>query len=399
MKKEEIIWKTEKRKVRDLIPADYNPRVISDREKADLIASIVEFGKVVPVVINAGKRHRHLIGGHQRIQIYADLGWQEEEIDVRVPSRELSLSEEKELNIRLNKNTGSWDWSKLTQFKIEDLAAWGFEKESISKEWDKVEKKGDENDDKIPVVPTDSNVKRGDRFILGDHVILCGDSGSTEDMDDLMRGEEIDMIFTDPPYNVDYKGMQNSKQWADIANDNMSDEEFQLFMERIFENAYKHSAHDCAMYVCHSDKMHREFRDAFEKHGWEWRCSIVWTKNSAAFNFAQYKYKHEPIFYCFKKGETVKWYGDNTQTTVWPAKKEVGDHPTIKPVELIVKAIENSSLRGDTVFDAFLGSGSTLIAAEKTGRKCYGMEINPVYIDVIIKRWEEFTGKKAEKSK
>lgn len=132
---ENLEWTTEKRKVADLIPADYNPRTISEKEKADLMASVVEFGKVVPIVINTGKRNNHLIGGHQRVEIYADLGWAEEEIDVRVPSRELSEKEERELNIRLNKNTGSWDWSKMTeQFDYDDLTKWGFEDDDV-KAW------------------------------------------------------------------------------------------------------------------------------------------------------------------------------------------------------------------------------------------------------------------------
>ena len=258
-------------------------------------------------------------------------------------------------------------------------------------------------------------------YQLGPHRLLCGDSTQPEAVLALMGDKKADMIFTDPPYNVDYHGMQNSKQWNKIANDAMSPEAFKEFLRKVFKNYNDFSKGEAAMYICHADKSHTEFRQAFEEEGYDWRATIVWVKNSPAFNFAQYKYKHEPIFYCFKKDKTVSWYGDMTNntvwrkewddaqivrwfkkqlakeketgtTTIWEAKKEKGLHPTIKPVELIQKAITNSSKQDDIVLDLFLGSGSTLIAAQKTGRIGYGMEYEPTYCDVIVQRYVDYTG-------
>jgi len=255
-----------------------------------------------------------------------------------------------------------------------------------------------EGEDEVPEIDDSPAItKQGDLFLLGEHRLLCGDATKEEDVKRLMDGKKADMVFTDPPYNVDYKGMQNSKQWDSIANDMMSSVDFETFLIKAFTNYYNFSSFNAGCYICHADKSHKEFRNAFEQVGYEWRATIIWVKNSPAFNFAQYKYKHEPIFYCYKKGQAVNWFGDRTQNTVWGADKERGEHPTIKPVMLISKAIENSSPREGLVMDLFGGSGSTLIACEKLNRKCYGMEIEPKYCDVIIKRYADYADTSEEK--
>jgi DNA modification methylase len=241
-----------------------------------------------------------------------------------------------------------------------------------------------------------------------------------------MGDKKADMVFTDPPYGINYHGMQNSKQWNFIENDDLEEEQFNEFLLKVASNFNDFSKNEAAYYICHYDKYNYLFRKSFEKYGYQWRATIIWVKNSPAFSFAQYKYKHEPILYLVKSGNTVLWYGDmknNTvwkedwdkekvykwfqsllekekkygKTTIWEDKKERGDHPTIKPVSLIIKALFNSSKQDNIVLDLFLGSGSTLIACEKTNRICYGMEIEPKYVDVIIKRWEDYTGQKAVK--
>ena len=378
-------WTTEKRKISELIPYQGNPRQLTEKQAKDLSVSLERFNLADPIVINTDNT---IIGGHQRISILKQAG--DLTVDVRVPSRTLTKDELLELNLRLNRNQGQWDFDLLANLDEELLTSVGFE----SKELDKIfQLDATPEDDAVPAIRT-TDIKPGDLFQLGEHRLLAGDATKREDVEKLMRGEKADMVFTDAPYGVDYQGMQNSKQWEAIANDAMSPGAFEVFLSRAFSNLYAFSSDNAACYICHADKTHKEFRNALEQAGYEWRATIIWVKNSPAFNFAQYKYKHEPIFYCYKKGKTVNWYGDRTQNTVWEAKKEIGEHPTIKPVELITKAIENSSPREGIVIDLFGGSGSTLIACEKTNRKCRMMEISLVYCQVIIDRWEKFTGKK-----
>lgn len=376
--------------IEDLKPSEYNPRKASEKECNDLRNSIERFGIVDPVIVNSAENRKDIvIGGHFRMRIAKEMGYKQlPVVYVNVPD----IRKEQELNIRLNKNTGSFDLDLLCNLDEELLKNIGFD----SKELDKIfQLDTTPEEDELPPERADTGIVLGDLYQLGQHLLLCGDATKREDVEKLMRGELADMLFSDPPYNVDYQGMQNSKQWDAIANDMMSPSDFEAFLIKAFTNYYDFSSDNAGCYICHADKSHKEFRNAFEQVGYEWRATIIWVKNSPAFNFAQYKYKHEPIFYCYKKGKTVNWYGDRTQNTVWEAKKEIGDHPTIKPVELITKAIENSSPREGIVMDLFGGSGSTLIACEKLHRKCRMMEISPAYCQVIIDRWEKFTGQKA----
>ena len=213
----------------------------------------------------------------------------------------------------------------------------------------------------------------------------------------LMANEKADMVFTDPPYNVRYVGM--TKQWDRLQNDALGEAEFALFLENAFANIGVVMLPSAGLYICHADKTQIAFRTALESNGFEWRATIVWIKNQPAFNMAQYKYKHEPIYYLFKRGQVVRWYGDANETTVWEVKRASKNeyHSTQKPVELVEIAIQNSSLVKQIVLDLFGGSGSTLIACEKLGRKCRMMEIDEHYCDVIIQRWQNFTGQKAVK--
>ncbi|MDO8301926.1 MAG: site-specific DNA-methyltransferase [Sedimentisphaerales bacterium] len=231
--------------------------------------------------------------------------------------------------------------------------------------------------------------------VTGAHVLLCGDSTKAEDVERLMAGAKADMIFTDPPYNVNYEG--GTEEQMTIQNDAMTEAQYIAFMGAFFTQ-YKESASDnAAVYICHASQWQRETESAMEAVGIEVRCQIVWVKNTFAWGFGRYKFRHEPIFYAHIKGKPDNWYGDKTQNTVWEEKKPTANrlHPTMKPVEIVERALVNSSVAKDIILDLFMGSGTTLIASHKNGRISYGMEIDPIYCDVIVKRWEEFAGKKA----
>lgn len=391
-----------------LQPYSKNAKKHPKKQIEQIANSIKEFGFNQPIVVD---KDNIVIVGHGRLEAAKLLGITD------VPTVSVDLTNEQSSAYRLADNKlNESDWNM--QLAIEELKGLsdsmfdltGFDRDLLIEP--------DEQDDILPEsVPSRS--KLGDLYELGQHRVLCGDSTNKEAIDRLMADRKADMVFTDPPYNVAYTGMVNSKQWDGLENDSMTSSAFQEFLERALENIYKSTKGEAALYLCHADKTHKEFRTAFEKAQFDWRVAIIWVKNSPAFNFAQYKYAHEPIFYCFKKGKTVSWYGDLTRktvwheewdtlkivnwykqqikldkeqakTTIWEAKKEHGDHPTIKPVELITKAIRNSSKQDDLILDSFLGSGSTLIAAEKTGRICYGMELDPKYVDVIVQRYVDY---------
>ncbi len=210
-----------------------------------------------------------------------------------------------------------------------------------------------------------------------------------------MSGTAADLIFTDPPYNVDYEGYTEDK--LTLKGDRMSAPDFTAFLDSTFR-AYKSAMKaGASMYVCHPSSWQREFQTALETAGFAIRCQIIWAKSTFGWGFGRYKFQHEPIFYCHIAAESDAWYGDKSQSTLWQEKKPAANrlHPTMKPVELIERALLNSSKRGDTVLDLFGGSGSTLIACERTGRSSLLMELDPKYTDVIVLRWEQQTGKRA----
>jgi len=206
----------------------------------------------------------------------------------------------------------------------------------------------------------------------------------------MMDGQKADMIFTDPPYNVDIKG--ETKEKLKIINDNMSAESFRVFLLSIFTNYRNLMKAGASMYVCHSSSWQREFQNAMEAAGFEVRCQIIWVKNTFAWGFGRYKFQHEPIFYAYVEGKKDAWYGDKSQATVWTENKPSANrlHPTMKPVELVQRAVVNSSKAGDLLVDLFGGAGSTLICAEKTGRTCYSTELDPKYADVICQRYLDY---------
>lgn len=418
-------WKTEKRKINDLIPYEHNPRQMTEKQNRDLTKSLEKFDLVeIPAINTDGV----ILAGHQRLRIMQALGRGDEEIDVRVPDRQLTEKEVQEYNIRSNKNTGEFNFDILANsFEIDDLLEWGFKESELD-----ISKKIKEDD--VPDIQPEPISKLGELYLLGEHRLMCGDSTSIHDVSKLMNGQKSQMCFTDPPYNVDYTGgmgthEKNGRQG--ILNDKMSKEEFKTFLtevcKRIIENC------EGGVYICMSSSELDSLKISFEQSGGHWQSFIIWVKDNFTLSRLDYQHLYEPILYGWPKEiinhyfiqnrdipnvweslnkvksvfDEVKIKGKVTgevkrkkqKNDIWrydkPTKSE--EHPTMKPVKLCAEAIKNSSKKDDIIMDLFGGSGSTLIASEQLGRKCYMMELDPKYVDVIIKRWENLTGKKAEK--
>jgi DNA modification methylase len=296
-----------------------------------------------------------------------------------------------------------WD-EELLRLELEELRAddfdldlLGFEPEELQDLWagQDVLAEGLSNEDAAPEPQERVVTLPGDLWLLDRHHLLCGDTTHRGDVEQLMSRERADLMFSDSPYNVDYEGY--TEDHLKIQNDRMSAEQFRTFLGAAFASYHAVAKPHASLYVCHPSRWQREFQQALEAAGFAIRCQIVWAKNTFAWGFGRYKFQHEPLFYCHLAGESDVWYGDQSQSTLWQENKPAANrlHPTMKPVELIERAVVNSSRKGDRVVDLFGGSGSTLIACERTRRVAYLMEIDPRYCDVIVRRWQEFTGKKA----
>jgi len=384
--------KIENKSIKDLIQAEYNPRQLSKEQFNTLKDSLVEFGFVDPIIINSNpKRKNIIIGGHQRVKVAKEIGIKE----VPCFKINLSLEKEKELNVRLNKNTGDWDWDLLANnFDVNNLLEWGFTEEDLQFEAPK--KEGLIEDDHVPEVK-EPICKEGDLWQLGEHRLLCGDATKEEDVELLMNGEKADMVFTDPPYNVSIGTIKHPKfKQREIQNDSMSDNEYKIFCDK-FIKILKDYTIGC-LYV--SGAQHKDGRIMFTRLDEQLHSSttIIWVKDCFTLGRGKYHNKYEPIWFGWSDSG-ANFTDDRKLDNVWNFDRPKSSklHPTMKPVELIINSINHASKTNNIVLDSFLGSGSTLIACEKTNRKCYGMEIDPHYCDVIIKRWEEYTGAKAEK--
>ena len=392
MEKREIIYK----KTKDLIPYARNSRTHSDEQVAQISASIKEFGFTNPILIDEDGL---IIAGHGRVQAAQRLKLDE------VPAivlEYLTEAQKKAYVIADNKlaiNAG-WDFDML-KVEFNDLIDMDFDLSLIGfdgKELNQIladPTEGLVDADTIPETPVEPISKVGDMWLLGNHRLLCGDSTLVDNIDRLMMDKQSDLIVTDPPYNVDYEG--KTKNALKISNDSMDDQQFRQFLVDAFTNMNIALKPGGGFYIWHADSEGYNFRGACHDVGWKVRQCLIWNKNSMVLGRQDYHWKHEPCLYGWKDGASHKWNTDRKQTTVLefsrPSKNI--EHPTMKPIDLIAYQIENSSYPNDLVLDLFLGSGSTLIASEKTGRVCYGMELDPKYADVIIKRWQDFTGKDA----
>lgn len=380
-------------KIKDLVPASYNPRKKlkpGDKEYEKIKRSIEEFGYVEPVIVNSDLT---IIGGHQRVTILSDLGY--EEIDCIVV--EIDKTKEKALNIALNKITGEWNKELLADLIRDlqesdfDVAFTGFEPPEIEQLFNTVHDKNITEDDfdvdaelQKPAV-----AKQRDVWLLGGHRLVCGDSTLPETYDLLMDGKKANLVVTDPPYNVNYEGTAGS-----IQNDHMEDEKFYQFLFAAFVNMEASIEQDASIYVFHADTEGLNFRSAFKAAGFYLSGTCIWKKQSLVLGRSPYQWQHEPVLFGWKKGGKHNWYSDRKQTTIWEfdRPKQSKDHPTMKPVGLMAYPIQNSCMSNCIVLDPFGGSGSTLIACEQTNRICYMAELDEKFVDVIVNRYVEQTG-------
>ena len=374
-----------------LRPAEYNPRKKlkpGDKEYQKIMASIEEFGFADPLVVNSDMT---IIGGHQRLTVAMDLGFTE----VPCAVVDVDKTREKALNIALNKITGQWDDEMLANL-LKDLDGvqfntdlTGFEKEEIaalcSKLYDKDVKEDDFDVDKELKQPCFS--KLGDLWLLGNHRVICGDSTGEEVYTRLMDGMKANLILTDPPYNVDVEETAGK-----IMNDNMADADFYNFLLSAYRCMYANLADDGSIYVWHADTEGINFRTAFRDAGFYLSGCCIWVKNALVLGRSPYQWRHEPCLFGWKQKGKHQWYGDRKQTTVWEYDKPRSskDHPTMKPVNLMSYPIKNSTMTNGIVLDPFLGSGSTLIACCETDRVCRGIELDPKFVDCIVKRFCEW---------
>ncbi len=385
--------KIEKIEINKLKPATYNPRQISTKQYKDLKSSVEKFGLVDPIITN---KDFTIIGGHQRYKICKEL--KHKEIDCVV--LDLSKEEERELNIRLNKNTGDFDMDILAnEFDIDELVDWGFKHIDLDINIDKITE-GNTEDDHIPEVK-ESRVKLGDVWKLGKHRLMCGDSTKESDVEKLMNGEKADMVFTDPPYGVNYEGGHNKEKRKKIKNDKLEGDDLSDLFKNSIITSFIYTKDTCPFYIWFASGKSIETFKGLSETGISVRAIICWYKIKSGLGafMAQYIPNYEPCIYGHKEGKSIKWYGATDEKTVWELQNDNKNrlHPTQKPIALVERAINNSSQANDILLDLFLGSGSTLIACEKTNRICYGMELDTKYCDVIIERWEQFTGQKAKK--
>ena len=370
--------------------AEYNPRQLNKDQYTQLKDSIERFGLVDPLIVNKNEDRKNiLVGGHQRLRIAREMGM----VDIPCVEVDLKLDQEKELNIRLNKNVGEWDYDSLANyFDVGELMDWGFSDNELQFYEDEPEQ-GLIDDDEIPEVE-EAITKQGDLWILGDHRLLCGDATKKEDVALLMEGKKADMVFTDPPYGVMYKSSKSNAISGDLSQATIP-----LSFREIINSATKN---DARIYICGGSNNAQMYFSLFDSYCQQMPKILVWVKETFVMRPNNYHSQYEFIYFGWKGkgGGTKYWYGDRKQSDVWQFNRDSSKdylHPTQKPTILAEKAINYSCSPEGILYEPFAGSGSTLIACEKTNRKCYGMELDPHYCDVIVKRWEEFTGKKAER--
>jgi DNA modification methylase len=423
---QKLEWKTEKRKISALMPYAKNPRKLSEKQKQELKKSIEKFNLAEIPAINTDNS---VLAGHQRLKILKLLGRGNEVIDVRIPNRLLTKQEAEEYLLRSNKNTADWDFELLKNFDFELLEDVGFDLEDL-KELNINQNLESKEDDFAVDEDIETNIKVGNIFKLGNHRLMCGDSTNEEHVARLMDGKTANVIWTDPPYGVSYKGTNNpnGREWEIIKNDDLRNEELYKFLKQVFYLYSKYSTEKAAMYVCYASINHQHFEKAIMEAGFRVKQQIIWHKH-LVLGHSDYHWSHEPIFYCCKEKANCDWFGTRSEKTVFgkDAEKKLNElkkeelieiieniksnstlqtvkkdnasdyiHPTQKPIALPFRMIINSSLEGMSVLDLFGGSGSTLIACEQARRKCFTMELDEKYCQNIINRWEKYTGLKAE---
>ena len=373
-----ITWQLKTYKLADLTDYFKNPRHITETEFKQLKKSLDTFGLIDKPIINADAANT-IIGGHQRKHVLEANG--ETECECWVPDRELTEREVEELNIRLNKNTGDWDFDVLAnEWNQEDLLDWGFSEFELG-----LDGVFDDDDmtagaDAEPQISKAEelrekwNVKSGQMWQLGEHRLICGDCTDKAVVERLLGDDKPSLMVTDPPYGVEYESEKGV-----VTNDDRFD----------WSDAYNLFSGDVA-YVWHGERTSLDVGINLRSCGFEIRSRIVWVKPSLTMGRGHYHFQHEGAWYAVKTGAVSHWCGDHKQSTVWNIDRENHQHPTVKPIECMERPIKNHE--SEFVYDPFLGSGTTLIACERLGRKCRAVEISPAYVAVAIQRWVDVTG-------
>jgi DNA modification methylase len=389
-------WSTEKRRVKDLIPYEYNPRKLSEEKKQKLRESLEKYNLAEIPAINTNDV---IIAGHQRIVVLMEIGRCDDIIDVRVPNRELTELEFKEYNIRSNISIGEWDIDTLNAiFDDIDLLNLGLNIADIPLPEDLLpqELQSEEESNFEPELPKEPISVLGDIYEMRSlqkkliHRVICGDSRIPHVYEKLLDGSFFNLLLTDPPYNVNYTG--GTKDKLQIENDNMSSSDFYTFLFEFYKTACDYTLPGSGIYVFHADSEGANFRTALKDAGFKLAQCLIWLKNGIVMGRQDYQWKHEPCLYGWKEGAAHSWYSDRKQTTILefnkPLKSE--DHPTMKPVEMFTYLIKNSSKQRDIVGDSFIGSGTTLISCEMSWRQCRGVELDSRFVDVNVRRWVKY---------
>lgn len=374
--------------LKDLKPYENNPRKNDDAVKY-VAESIKEFGFKVPIVID---KNNVIVAGHTRYKAAKKLKMSEVPCII---ADDLTDEQIKAFRLADNKvaEKAEWDFdllnAELDDIIDLDMELFGFEDALQDDAEEAVE---DEFEVELPAEPKS---KLGDIYQLGNNRLMCGDSTVLEDVEKLMGGEQADMLLTDPPYNVNYEGKTKDK--LKIKNDQMGNDNFRQFLTDAFSNADMVMKPGAVFYIWHADSEGYNFRGACFDAGWTVRQCLIWNKNSMVIGRQDYQWKHEPCLYGWKEGAGHLWASDRKQTTVINFDKPTRNdmHPTMKPIPLFDYQIKNNTKGGDVVLDLFGGSGTTIMACEQNGRRGYSMEYDPRYVDVIVDRWEKFTGAKA----
>lgn len=362
--------------ITNIKPNPSNPRLIKDDKFKKLVQSLKDFpemANVRPIVVN---QDMVILGGNMRFKAMKEAKWKEIPVEVV----DWDEAKQREFIIKDNVGFGEWDWDDLANnWDAEELDKWGLDVPQFEAEQLEAEEDDYEMPDEIQ-----TDIVLGDLFEIGEHRLLCGDSTDSDQVAKLMNGEKADICHTDPPYNIDYEG--GSKKREKIANDKLED--FPKFLYDVYTTISTALKKGGTIYVWHASSETHNFIQQFIDAGFLFKSYIIWNKNNSTFGRSDYHWKHEPCIYGWLDGASHKWHGDRKQTTVWDIERPVrsDEHPTMKPIPLCSKPLENSSAVGDIVLDVFLGSGSTMVASHQLKRKCYGMELDPKYCQVIIDR-------------
>lgn len=373
-----------------------NPRTREDEKQRNLEKSIEDLPEMTiarAALCFPYKGRYVVIGGNRRLE--AQRALKRKEVPIIALPKDTPVDKLRRMALIDNESTGQTDWAKLAkEWNKDEIRAWNIE---TPKGWFNEPPKKDIQEDDINKVKAKQICQPGDIWQLDEHRLMCGDSTDVNSIKKLMNDNKADLYLTDPPCNVSYEG--GTKDALKILNDSMDDNAFRKFLKDAFYAADLVLKEGASFYIWHADREGYNFRYAVNHCGWLMKQCLIWNKNSMVVGRQDYQWKHEPCLYGWKPGASHHWYSDRKQTTVLEFNRPIrnAEHPTMKPVELFAYQIQNSSQKGDIVLDSFGGSGTSIIACEQVNRKCYMMELDPHYCDVIIARWEHFTGKKAKK--